>query len=104
LGTPTAPQNRKSKDQCFTKEELQYPVTSVLDRNEGKGEGLMQWSRRWEEYSKRGFRRFQCRWVMTTVPHPTPWRNCSDLQKQNGCKFLGSCTYYTCFFKEKPRA
>ncbi len=41
---------------------------------------------------------------MTTVPHPTPWRNCSDLQKQNGCRFLGSCTYYTCFFREKPRA
>jgi hypothetical protein len=41
-GTPTAPQNTKSKDQCFTKEELQYPVTSVLARNEGKGEGLMQ--------------------------------------------------------------
>jgi hypothetical protein len=46
LGTSTAPQNTKSKDQCFTKEELQYPVTSVLARNEGK----------WEEYSKRGFR------------------------------------------------
>lgn len=104
LGTSTAPQNTKSKDQCFTKEELQYPVTSVLARNEGKGEGLMQWSRRREEYSKRGFRWFQCRWVMTTVPHPSPWRNCSDLQKQNGCRFLGSCTYYTCFFREKPHA